>query len=178
MEVWKTIKDYEEHEVSNLGRVKNLNYHRTKKEGILRPVSNGRGYLTVILYKNGKSKKFLVHRLVAEAFLPNPDNLPEVNHKDEDKTNNRVENLEWCDRKYNINYGKRNDKVSKSNTNGNRSKPVLQFTLDGTFVREWPSTNECDRNGFSQGHVAACCRGERKKHKGFIWKFKTEKEVV
>ena len=164
-EIWKDIKDYEGlYQVSNFGRVKSI---RFGKERILKSGTNNWGYLFVKLCKNGKIKPFLVHRLVAEAFLPNTDNLPCVNHKDENKQNNNVNNLEWCDVKYNNTYGTRTEKSSKK-----CSKPVLQYTLDGVFIREWKSTAECGRNGFNQGNVAACCRGERKTYKGFIWRYK------
>lgn len=175
MEIWRDIKGYEGlYQVSNYGRVKSLNYNHTKKEGIMKAALDGGGYLHLRLHKNGKRKNFFVHRLVADAFLPNPDNFPIVNHKNEKPSDNRVENLEWCDVKYNNNYGTRNERISKTQINGKKSKPVLQFTLDGTFVREWPSTHEAGRNGFKQAHVSACCRGNTrlKTYKGFIWKYK------
>lgn len=133
---------------------------------------NKKGYCLVTLSKNGTQKNFQVHRLVALHFLPNPNNLPQVNHKDENKLNNNVENLEWCSHSYNVNFGTRNERISDKNTNGKRSKKVYQYTLDGQFVREWESTSDCGRNGYNYGHVADCCRGERKTHKNFIWKYK------
>lgn len=164
-EYWKPVVGYEGlYEVSNWGRVKSLKFG---KERILKLFKDTSGYLCVKLCKNTNKCQFKVHRLVAEAFLPNPDNLPCVNHKDECKTNNNVNNLEWCNSKYNINFGTRNEKVSKK-----LSKPVLQYTLDGQFVREWPSTMECGRNGYNQGNVAACCNGKLKTYNGFIWKYK------
>lgn len=187
-ETWKEIvydgETYEDYQVSNLGRVKSLWFG---KERILRPSKTTRGYLQVELYKNGKSKWLKVHRLVATAFLDNPDGKPEVNHKidtEEGKTMNFVffneygtvdeekTTIEWCDRKYNNNYGSHNEKISKANTNGKKSKPVLQLTFDGKLVREWPSTQECGRNGFNHSHVSACCNGKLKSHKGFRWKYK------
>lgn len=175
-EYWRPVVGYEGlYEVSNLGRIKSFDTYRKGPNGsirickgrILKPWTTKNGYLLVNLYKNGKKKKFYVHRLVAEAFLPNPDNLPEVNHKDENKLNNNVENLEFCDCKYNINYGTAIERSSKK-----RSKPILQYTLEGQFIREWKSIRECGRNGYDQGHVAACCRGKQKTHKGYIWKYK------
>ena len=173
-EYWKPVVGYEElYQVSNWGRVKSLPRNGTVKYArILKPGTNRYGYLYVNLCKDGKVKTFTVHRLVAEAFLPNPDNLPCINHKDECKTNNNVDNLEWCTNEYNINYGTRTERMSKSKINGKRSKTVLQYTLDGQFVREWPSAMECDRNGYDQGNVSACCRGELKTYKNFIWKYK------
>ena len=120
IEEWRPIEGYEGlYEVSNTGRVRSLDMYvksrygnyRLHKGKVLSPAKDTNGYLTVILSCNGKHNSIRVHRLVAKTFISNPDNLIEVNHKDEDKTNNSVENLEWCDRKYNINYGSRKDKV-------------------------------------------------------------------
>ena len=183
-EIWKTaIYDgivYEGlYKVSNLGRILSLNYKRTGKAELMNPVEIPNGYLIVGLRKNGETNWCYVHRLVTETFLPNPENLPEVNHKDEDKTNNFVflnedgtvnkekSNLEWKTHKDNINHGTHNERVSKANTNGKQSKRVLQLSLDGELIREWPSTMECGRNGFIQQNVVKCCNGERKTHKGF-----------
>ena len=169
-EIWKPIKDYEGlYMVSNWGRVKSIKFG---KEIILKQWTSSNGYSQVNLCKNGKVKNYKVHRLVAEAFLDNTDNLPEVNHKDEDKQNNNVENLEWCSAKYNSNFGTRNERITKKMTNGKLSKPVLQYTMDGKFVKEWPSTMQAEREGgFNNRQISACCRGKRKTHKGFIWKY-------
>ena len=164
-EIWKPIKGYEGlYEVSNLGRVKSI---RFGKERILKPGTDKRGYLHVVLSKNNKQKTHKVHRLVMEAFIPNTDNLPCVNHKDEDKTNNVDTNLEWCDAKYNQNYGTRIERIAEK-----LSKTVLQYDLEGNFIREWKSSAECGRNGFNQGAVAACCRGERQQAYGYKWVYK------
>ena len=173
LEIWKDIKYYEGHyQVSNLSRVKSIKFG---KERILKPVTDRHGYLIVGLWKNNKQKTYKVHRLVAEAFLEIPEELKhlkgtrylQVNHKDECKTNNNVNNLEWCNSKYNCNFGTRIERISKR-----RSKTVLQYDLEGNFIREWKSTAECGRNGFNQRHVSACCQGKLKKHKDFIWKYK------
>ena len=164
-EIWRPIKGYEGlYEVSNLGRIKSLKFG---KERIMKLGTNSCGYLHIGLYKNGKRKIFLVHRLVMEAFTLNTDNLPFINHKDENKQNNNVNNLEWCTVKYNNTYGTRIERGSKK-----LSKPVLQYTLDGEFVREWKSTAECGRNGFNQAHIWMCCKGKQKYHKNFIWRYK------
>lgn len=171
-EIWRDIKDYEGlYQGSNLGRVKSI---RFGKERILKPVTTKNGYLQVNLCKNGKVKAFRVHRLVAQTFLDNPNNLPCVNHKDECKTNNNVTNLEFCTYEYNSNFGTRNERVAEKNTNGKLSKPVLQYDLEGNFIREWASTMECGRNGFNQRHITECCRGKRKTHKKYIWRYKDE----
>ena len=189
IEIWKTaVYDGEIYEglykVSNLGRIVSLNYRNTGKAELKKPSDDGYGYLQVQLWKNGKYKMCRVHRLVAETFLPNPDNLPEVNHKDEDKTNNFVflnedgtvnkekSNLEWKSPKDNCNHGTRNERIAKANTNGKLSKRVLQLSLDGELIREWESTKECGRNGFNQGAVWSCCNGKLPHYKGYIWRYK------
>lgn len=173
-EIWLPVKGYEGlYEVSNLGNVRSLNFGRTGQIKLKKP-REIRRYLSVNLWKDGEIKTCRVHRLVAEAFIPNQNNLPQVNHKDENKKNNCVENLEWCDSSYNINYGERNVKVGKKLKNGPCSKPVLQYTKTGELVREWESTREAGRNGFDQSAVQKCCRGNTKlkSYKGYIWKYK------
>ena len=165
-EVWKDVKDYEGHyQVSNQGRVKSL---KQGKERILKPRVEGSGYFFVDLYKNNESKMCKVHRLVALTFIPNPNNLPEVNHKDEDKTNNSVENLEWCSSKYNSNFGTRTQRQAEK-----ISKTVFQYTKTGEFVKEWKSTHDIERNlGYSKGNISSCCRGKYKSAYGYVWKYK------
>ena len=161
-EIWCPIKGYESlYEVSDQGRVKSIGYG---KDRILKPRIDKDGYLQVYLYKNRVPKHCLVHRLVAKTFIPNPDNLPQVNHKDENKTNNSVQKLEWCDSKYNINFGTRNQRISK---------PVIQYTKSGEFVKEWKSTRDVERTlNYSQGNISRCCTGRYKSAYNFIWKFK------
>ena len=142
--------------VSNLGRVWIPKNRTTKEHFTFGSVSHG---YKLVKYKG---KMYRIHRLVAECFLPNPNNYAEVNHKDEDKSNNNVENLEWCTHQYNINYGSRTERTSKK---------VLQMTLDGRFVKEWESVKECGRHGFDQSAVSACCNNKRKTHKGYLWKW-------
>ena len=182
-EIWRTAvykgEPYEDYKVSNLGKILSLNYNHTGKPDLMNPGDNGRGYLQVCLSKNGEDKWCLVHRLVAEAFLENPENLPEVNHKDENKKNNFVflnedgsvdkkrSNLEWKNHRDNLNHGTHNERMAKT-----KSKKVLQFSLSGELIREWDSTAECGRNGFNQGNIVSCCNGKRKTAHGFIWMYK------
>ena len=164
IEEFRDIPGYEGlYEVSNLGRVRSL-----ETERILKPSKNTWGYLFVSLYKNGIKKAVRIHRLVALAFIPNPDNLPCINHKDEDKTNNTVDNLEWCDDKYNANYGTRNERIAEKTR-----KPVLQFDLLGNFIREWPSITKVEEEtGIWQTHISKCCLGLRHTAGGYLWKYK------
>ena len=177
MEIWKDIKDYEGlYQVSNLGRVKSLYDGRHKKfrEKILQQQKTKKSYLVVTLQKEKVRKQFFVHRLVAQTFLPNPNNLPEVNHKSEIKTQNNVENLEWCDNKYNLNYGTRVERIFKKTTNGKCSKPVLQIdpTTD-EVIAEFPSIHQVQRElGYKIAHISACCKGRRKTCGNFKWQFK------
>lgn len=181
-EIWRDVIGYEGlYKISSLGRVKSLKYG---KEKILKLGKNNYGYLIVVLCKEGTRRTCKVHRLVAIAFIPNPSNLPQVNHKDENPSNNKVENLEWCDATYNLNYGTRLQRIDYKARTANTdykaiseklatklSRQVYQYTLEGNLVKIWQSTNECGRNGFNQGTVSACCRCKRKTHKGFIWSY-------
>ena len=199
-EVWKDIKGYEGlYQVSNLGRVKSLqrtckgghNCTRIVKEKILKQCYCGidRDYLNVKLCKDSKIKTIQVHRLVAQAFIPNPDNLPQVNHKNEfEKWNNSVDNLEWCTAKYNNNYGTRIIRATKNrdyikkvkNTNYklagiksglSRSKKVYQYDMQYNLIKIWGSSVECGKDIYIQSCVNACCLKKRKTHKGYIWSY-------
>ena len=190
-EQWRTaVYDGEIYEglykVSNLGKILSLNYRNTGKAELRTPVENTDGYFQVGLRKNGEYKMCYVHRLIAETFLPNPENKPCINHKiegDEGKKINMVifnedgtidkkrTTIEWCTAKENNDYGTHNERVAKAMTNGKLSKPVLQLSLSGELIKEWPSTRQCGRNGFTQQSVAACCNGEQKTHKGFRWMY-------
>lgn len=178
-EVWKDIEGYEGlYQVSNKGNVKSLKNNKGKyKEKLLKQSKESNGYLKVTLRKKYKKKTYLVHRLVAKAFIENPNKLPCVNHKDECKTNNVVSNLEWCTYKYNSNYGTHIKRVSESQINDpNKSKQVYQYTKDGELISVWKSTSECGRNGYNFGNVASCCRNCYKiegnnVYKGYIWSY-------
>lgn len=187
MEEWKNIEGFEGlYQISNCGRVKSLPRNTTRGK-LLKPGKLANGYLQAVLYKDGKRFQKKVHRLVAQAFLPNPNNLPEVNHKNEDKELNFVyinvdgsvdeskSNLEWCTTSYNHDYGTRIERVRQATTNGKCSKTVLQLSLDGEFIKEWPSTHEIQRQiGFAQPHISACCLGKSRTSYGFIWRYKNE----
>lgn len=165
MEIWKNIKGYEGlYQISNMGRVKSLKWN---KKRILKPAAWGTGYLFVVLSSRGKRKNLAVHRLVCEAFHENPEGKPQVNHINEDKTDNRACNLEWCTRKENINHGTRNERSGKT-----QSKPIGQYTPCGELIKIWPSTIEAERQGgFNSGNISSVANGKRKTHKSFIWKY-------
>ena len=170
-EIWKDVVGYEGlYMVSNLGRIKSLGNDRTRKDKILNPIKNRNGYLKVSLCKNGKQKAYYIHRLVAQAFVQN-DSLfnTDINHKDENPLNNNAENLEWCDRSYNINYGTRNERCAKSNTNNpKRSKKVL--CVETGIV--YKSVNEVERQtGLAYQSICACCNGRQKSCGRLHWKY-------
>ena len=166
-EIWKDIKGYEGlYQVSNLGNVKRL--YKYRKERILRQWIRNE-YYCVGLCKYNTERFFSIHRLVAEAFIPNPNNLPCVNHIDEDKTNNRVSNLEWCTYQYNTNYGSCQQKKSDK-----MSKPVNQYSKDGVFIRQWNSAREASEAlGICRGNIQMVCYGNvyRRTAGGFIWRY-------
>lgn len=197
-EVWKDVKGYEGlYQVSNKGNVKSLDRlivykdgRKRKFKGVKLTSNTGKhGYPYVILSKNEHNKTFKVHRLVARAFIPNPDNLPQVNHKDENRANNNVENLEWCTTKYNINYGhclengvkhrdykKSRAKIDWVSAQRKRVqklyKPVIQCTLDGKEIKRFRSAKDVhDEVGFDASTIAKCCKGKQKTSHGYKWKY-------
>ena len=197
MEEWRDIKGYEgKYMISNLGRVKSLERtvwngrgYRIVPEKILKAGDNGHGYLFVMLCKDGKYKNCRINRLVAQAFLENPQNLPEVNHKDEDKTNNCVENLEWCSKLYNIKYGtgikRRAEKLKgkKHSEEHNKkigkklSKPVFSVDKESGLIMWWESTREAERcTGIDNGSISKCCQGKLKSAGGHIWFYADDNE--
>ena len=172
-EIWRTIEGYKGlYEISSLGNVRSLNYRHTGRTQLLKPTMERLGYLQVGLSKNGKRKRYKVHRLVAQAFLTKTEGLPEVNHIDENKQNNCVDNLEWCDRSYNVNYGTGIARRAAAQTNGKCSKPVQQLSLDGSLIAVWPSMSEAQRvTGVNLGHIWGCCKGKRHSTGGYGWKY-------
>ena len=153
--MWKAVAGYEGlYEVSNKGDVRSLKYGKTK---ILKPSDNGCGYLQIQLHKDSIRKRMLIHRLVAEAFIPNPNNLETVNHRDENKQNNAASNLEWM--------------TAKDNTTYSQGCPVQMLDkATGEVLATFPSTAEAERvTGI--GNICHCCRGERKLAGGFKWRY-------
>lgn len=179
-EQWRDIIGYEGlYQISNFGRVKSLKYHRSDKERILKPKKEKNGYLQINLYKDEKLKTMFIHRLVANAFIPNEDIFKtQINHKDENKENNNVNNLEFSTPKENSNYGTRNERMAKAKINHpKKSKQVNQYSLDGNFIRSFPSTMEIERQlGFSNVCISACCLGKQKTAYNYIWKYINNEE--
>lgn len=181
-EIWKDIPDYEGlYQVSNLGRVKSLarimpnsgtygNYF-TVKEKILKPHLHKTGYCSVKLSKNGKIYRITVHKLVATLFIKNPNNYPIINHKDENKSNNRADNLEWCTTKYNNNYGTRNERLKNKLIN-KKGKQVLQYDLKGVFIQRYLSIGQASRKTkINRKCISYVCHNKRKTAGGYVWKF-------
>lgn len=181
-EEWKPIAEFEGYEVSNIGRVRSLPRIITKKNGRTERFNGGMLSITinkkcfnrlyVSLRKTGDKKTYkrYVHRLVAQAFIPNPNNYKEINHIDENPNNNNVENLEWCTRRYNLDYGTRVKRMKDK-----LAKPVLQFDMDDNFIKEYDSQSDAAKaiNG-CQASISSCMRGKADSYKNYKWKYKYE----
>ncbi len=179
VEVWKDIEGYEgRYQISNLGNVKSLMYRGKGCERNLTPKVNNCGRLWVELFLNGKKKQFLIHRLVAKAFIPNPQNLPQINHIDENTKNNCVENLEWCTGAYNIRYyherhpdAARNRKHSQ-NYRRRVNIHIHQINASGCIINTWEDARTIAvETGFSQWSITQCCDGKRHTAYGFRWQY-------
>lgn len=177
-ENWLPIKGYEDlYEVSDQGNVRSIDRmifqqgrFQRYKGSVISPFKNNGGYLCVRISKDNKKKSFTVHRLVAEAFIPNPNNLPQINHKNEDKTCNSVENLEWCDCRYNLMYGTLPEK-RKSRC----CQTICMYDKHGRFVRSIRSARDAERElGISHSTILDCCKGKAYSAGGFIWRFKRD----
>ena len=182
--MFRDIKRYKgKYQIDENGNVKSLNYRgNTKTEHLLKPMKRGNGYLYVDLYDfNGKHHKESIHRLVAETFIENINNLPCVNHKDENKENNSINNLEWCTYKYNSNYGTNPHKQSIKAKNNptwqiavEKSKiKVNQYDLNGNYVKTWNSFADIANyfNLKNASNVVACCKGKKKTSYGYKWSY-------
>ena len=171
-EIFKEINDFEGYYISNLGRVKSC---KRKTEKFIAVKDDTHGYLIVKLWKDNKQYSKKIHRLVAEAFISNPENLRDVNHKDENKQNNKVENLEWCNRQYNLNHGTRNARASKS-----LKKPVIMMNAK-TFeiLKQFDSAIDAEREtGVMAKNISLVCNKHRKTTGGYSWKFVEEEDYV
>lgn len=159
---WKTVKEYDHYEVNQYGQIR----HKTRKH-ILKPRKNNGGYLYVCFKINGKNKNFAVHRIVANAFIPNPNNCLEVNHKDYDRTNNCVDNLEWMDSSENKDHA-----MKKKENRTVRGKQVAQYSKDNELITIYPTVTEAAKSlKCSVSALSNCCLGRTKTSQGFIWRF-------
>lgn len=185
-EEWRDIEGFEgKYMVSNTGKVKSLNYNRTGKEGIMKGLDNGYGYLQVKLHKDGKRKSYLVHVLVATAFLDNPQNLPIINHKNEIKSDNRVSNLEFCSYSYNNSYNDKAKKVGKKLKGRKqseehikkKSKPVFSVDKESGLIMWWQSAHEAEKcTGIDHSSISKCCQGKAKSCGNHIWFYADDNE--
>lgn len=161
---WRPIKDYKDrYLVSDTGLV-----FSKLSDRLLTPKTDRYGYLTVGLSRNGKTKYRTIHRLVAIAFIPNPDDLPTVNHKDENKLNNRVDNLEWATVRENDNYGTRNERMA----NTKKRNPIAQYDSDMTLIRVHSGIKDAQRTtGVNRNSIRDVCRGKRPSAGGYVWRY-------
>lgn len=214
-EIWKDVEGFEgRYQVSNLGRVKSIKRIKPVKENlkgikeiIMIPYSGAARYLGVTLRKDGKGKTHTIHRLVAEAFLPNPLGFPCVNHKDGDCLNNRVDNLEWCNQRYNIKYAniskeqrsqmselleKKSQHLIQSQAynqsanigRGRRKRSVCVYSLDMTLIKCFPSIKDAassmsfTNQERAEQAIRSCCKGNRTSAFGYVWRYFTIKELA
>ena len=169
-EIWKDIPNYEGlYQISNYGRIKSLYNYKRNGTNILKPRIK-KGYYCIGLRKKGKRKWIGIHRLVGQTFIPNPNNYPCINHKDENPLNNYVENLEWCTVKYNNCYGTR---IERARNSIKTKRKVLKYDLKGNFIKEYESISEAGRkNKILPSGIVSCCKGKYNNCGGYVWKYK------
>lgn len=172
-EVWKDIEGFKgKYQISNLGRVKSLNYAKSGKEGFIKPIKNKDGYLIVKLYSD-KCYTKLVHRLVAENFIDIPK--LEVNHLNGNKEDNSINNLEWCTHPENERYSRKvlGKDIKMLEING--GKEIIQYDLNDNYIKRWRSATEAGRMlNIRANHISACCNKKRNKTGGYKWRFAKE----
>lgn len=170
-EIWKPIKGYEGlYDVSNLGNIRSLPRNTTKGK-ILKPQKDTNNYMMVGLVKDKKTKFKRIHRIVAETFLDNINNLPEVNHKDGNKKNNNVNNLEWVTSKENIHHAIKNKLIIGLK----QAVKVNQYDLQGNFIKQWDCMNDIQREiNINSTLISRCCKGEQRKSHGYQWRYADE----
>lgn len=170
-EIWKNINFLNNYyQISNKGNIRHI---KSKRINILKPHKDKNGYLIISLYINKKFQTFKLHRLVAQAFIPNPDNLPQVNHKDGNKLNNCVNNLEWCTCRENINHAVKNGYYANRDYS-KKFKKVYQYNLDGELVKIWNSIIEASTTlGICASTITKVCKhkDKYKTYKGYIWRY-------
>ena len=175
IEVWKDVDEFDGvYQISNFGRLKSVERTVKHPKGecvikgkFLSEVVNKKGYIEYQITYNSKHYGRKAHRLVANAFIPNPQNLPQVNHIDGDKTNNKASNLEWCTNRHNVIHAYENQL--------HKTRPIIQFDLDGNEIKKWKSAGEIQRElGLRRSHIHEACKGKRKTFHGYVWKFESE----
>ena len=172
------IEGFPDYQITSHGRVFSLKYGKMRE---LKQCKDKDGYAYLNLYEENKAYLMKVHRLVAQAFIPNPENKTDVNHIDENKTNNHVSNLEWMTHKENCNHGTRNERMSKTlsdgrkkGTNNPMAKSVIGFKIDGCNIKYYKYITESEKDGFIPTAICYCCKGKRKSHGGYIWYYADE----
>ena len=190
LEIYAPIEGFPDYLITSHGRVFSLKHGKMKE---LKHGKTRHGYMLVTLSKNGKQYTKTVHRLVARAFISNPENKTDINHIDEDKTNNHVLNLEWMTHKENLNHGTRNERARQKNSithkgkklseqtkakmsgvNNYHARAVIGFKINGCEIKYYKFMSECKKDGYDTPSISKCCKGERKSHKGFEWYYADE----